>query len=134
MFTVSDLSSVWVEAPVATRDLGTIRSGMAVQVKASGFEAQATGTITYASALVGSKPAARRRGWSCPIPRGCGAQVCRCVEVTSGEAEVPVAVQWTPSRACVTGTGGLWPIRTATGSTPLELGRSDGRWLRCSAV
>lgn len=128
VFTVSDLSSVWVEVPVATKDLGTIRAGLPVQVKASAFEAQAAGTITYVSALVGEQTRSAMARVVLPNPQGLwrpGLPVR--VEITSGQAEVPVAVQ----------AGAIQTVRDwqvvfgrygqQLEARPLELGRSDGR-------
>jgi cobalt-zinc-cadmium efflux system membrane fusion protein len=48
IFTVSDLSTVWVEADVAERDLGAVKVGDAVQVKVSAFPGRAfAGRVTY---------------------------------------------------------------------------------------
>ncbi len=128
VFTVSDLSSVWVEAPVATKDLGTIRSGMAVQVKASGFEAQATGTITYVSALVGEQTRSATARVVLPNPKGLwrpGLPVR--VEVTSGDAEVPVAIQMDAIQSVRDWQVVFGRYGQQLEARPLELGRSDGK-------
>jgi membrane fusion protein, heavy metal efflux system len=49
-FAVADLSTVWVEAEVAERDLGAVQVGDAVQVKVSAFpERVFAGRVTYIS-------------------------------------------------------------------------------------
>jgi membrane fusion protein, heavy metal efflux system len=128
VFTVSDLSSVWVEAPVATKDLGTIRTGLAVQVKASGFDAQAAGTITYVSALVGEQTRSATARVVLPNPKGLwrpGLPVS--IAVKSGEAEVSVAVQ----ADAIQSMGDRQVVFERHGqqleARPLTLGRSDGR-------
>jgi cobalt-zinc-cadmium efflux system membrane fusion protein len=128
VFTVSDLSSVWVEAPVATKDLGTIRTGLAVQVKASGFDAQAAGTITYVSALVGEQTRSATARVVLPNPKGLwrpGLPVS--VEVTSSEAEVPVAVQVDAIQSVRDWQVVFGRYGQQLEARPLELGRSDGR-------
>lgn len=128
VFTVSDLSSVWVEAPVATKDLGTIRTGLAVQVKASGFDAQAAGTITYVSALVGEQTRSATARVVLPNPKGLwrpGLPVT--VEVTSSEAEVPVAVQVDAIQSVRDWQVVFGRYGQQLEARPLELGRSDGR-------
>jgi len=55
VFTISDLSSVWAEIAVPPRDLALVRVGQTVLVKASAFEAQASGKITYVGALLGEQ-------------------------------------------------------------------------------
>lgn len=128
VFTVSDLSSVWVEAPVATKDLGIIRTGLAVQVKASAFEAQAAGTITYVSALVGEQTRSALARVVLPNPKGLwrpGLPVQ--VEVTSSQAEVPVAVQVEAIQSVRDWQVVFGRHGQQLEARPLELGRSDGR-------
>ncbi|WP_308937215.1 efflux RND transporter periplasmic adaptor subunit [Duganella vulcania] len=55
VFTISDLSHVWAEIAVPPRDLALVRVGQTVLVKASAFEAQASGKITYVGALLGEQ-------------------------------------------------------------------------------
>src|ERR1700686_997354 len=48
VFTVSDLSTVWVQADVAERDLGAVKVGDAVEVKVSAFPDRVfAGRVTY---------------------------------------------------------------------------------------
>ncbi|WP_426440125.1 efflux RND transporter periplasmic adaptor subunit [Bradyrhizobium genosp. P] len=48
IFTVSDLSTVWVQADIAERDLGAVKVGDAVEVKVKAFPGRVfTGRITY---------------------------------------------------------------------------------------
>jgi cobalt-zinc-cadmium efflux system membrane fusion protein len=48
IFTVSDLSTVWVQADVAERDLGAVNVGDAVEVKVSAFPGRVfAGRVTY---------------------------------------------------------------------------------------
>tara|TARA_B100001105_G_scaffold238063_1_gene214990 strand:+ start:4297 stop:5868 length:1572 start_codon:yes stop_codon:yes gene_type:complete len=55
VFTISDLSSVWAEFNVAARDLPQVRVGERVNVRATSFDAQASGKVTYVGALVGEQ-------------------------------------------------------------------------------
>jgi cobalt-zinc-cadmium efflux system membrane fusion protein len=48
IFTVSDLSTVWVQADIAERDLGAVKVGDAVEVKVSAFPDRVfAGRVTY---------------------------------------------------------------------------------------
>jgi len=48
IFTVSDLSTVWVQADIAERDLGAVKVGDAVEVKVSAFPGRVfAGRVTY---------------------------------------------------------------------------------------
>lgn len=128
VFTVSDLSSVWVTTPVATKDLGVIRPGLTVQVTASGFEAQAAGTITYVSALVGEQTRSAMARVVLPNPKGLwrpGLPVR--VEVTSSQAEVPVAVQVDAIQSVRDWQVVFGRHGQQLEARPLTLGRSDGR-------
>jgi cobalt-zinc-cadmium efflux system membrane fusion protein len=55
VFTISDLKTVWVEIAVPPKDLHQVRVGDTVTVKASAFEAQASGKIAYLGALLGEQ-------------------------------------------------------------------------------
>ncbi|MBP1206023.1 cobalt-zinc-cadmium efflux system membrane fusion protein [Duganella sp. 1411] len=55
VFTISDLSTVWAELAVPPKDLNLVRVGETVSVKASAFDAQATGKITYVGSLLGEQ-------------------------------------------------------------------------------
>src|SRR5471030_1985495 len=55
VFTISDLSGVWAEIAVPPKDLALVRVGQTLVVKASAFEAQASGKITYVGSLLGEQ-------------------------------------------------------------------------------
>lgn len=128
VFTVSDLSSVWVEAPVATKDLGNIRTGMAAQVSASGFDAKAAGTITYISALVGEQTRSATARLVLPNPNGWwrpGLPVR--VEVTDEQVDVPVAVELDAIQDLRNWQVVFGRYGQQLEARPLKLGRSDGK-------
>lgn len=55
IFEVADLSSVWVEMTIYAKDIGTVKVGQKVTVKAAAYDAEAVGTIAYVGALVGEQ-------------------------------------------------------------------------------
>lgn len=55
IFEVADLSTVWVEMSIYAKDINAVKIGQKVTVKASAFEAQSTGTISYVGALVSAE-------------------------------------------------------------------------------
>lgn len=55
LFTVSDLTTVWAEVAVPASDLGNVRVGENVVVKASAFDAKVTGKIAYVGSLLGTQ-------------------------------------------------------------------------------
>jgi len=54
-FIIADLSSVWAEIIVSPRDLQKVRVGSSAVVRATAFEANATGRISYVGALIGEQ-------------------------------------------------------------------------------
>lgn len=93
LYEISDLSTVWVEMTIYAKDINTVKVGQKVTIKATAFEAQATGVISYVGALVGeqSRTAMARvvlsnanRTWLPGLPVN--------IELVSDEVEVPVAV------------------------------------------
>ncbi|MFL9879534.1 efflux RND transporter periplasmic adaptor subunit [Herbaspirillum rhizosphaerae] len=55
VFTISDLSSVWVEMTVAAKELNAVRVGESAIVKATAFDSSANGKIAYVGALLGEQ-------------------------------------------------------------------------------
>ncbi|QDF96994.1 efflux transporter periplasmic adaptor subunit [Azoarcus sp. DD4] len=134
VFTVSDLASVWIEATIAAQDLGAIAAGQRATVRANAFPATADGRIDYVSVLVGEQTRAATARIVLPNPDGRwrpGLPVT--VEAVAEETEVPVAVaieavQTVRDWQVVFGRYG-----DALEARPLELGRSDGRFVEVQA-
>lgn len=55
LFTISDTATVWVEVAVPASDLGRVRAGAGVTVKASASDAKAAGKIAYVGAMLGAQ-------------------------------------------------------------------------------
>ncbi len=130
VFTVSDLSSVWVEVPVAPKDLAMVRTGQAVQVKSAALQAQASSVIGHVSALLGEQTRSAMARIVLPNPQGLwrpGLPVD--VMVSTSQTEAPLAVQSDAVQRVgeqdvvfVRQDGDEWAVR------PVKLGRSDGRF------
>ena len=130
IFEVSDLSTVWVEMTIYAKDINTVEVGQKVTIKATAFDAEAIGTISYVGALVGeqSRSAIARvvlnnvnRTWLPGLPVN--------IELVSDEIEVPVAVS-------VEGLQTLRDWNVVFGrygeyfeARPLELGRRDDKYV-----
>lgn len=128
IFTVSDLSTVWVEVTVAAKDLGAIAIGQKATVKATAFEAQADSKIAYISALVGEQTRSATARIVLPNPKGIwrpGLPVT--VAVTVEEAQVPVAVSLEALQTLGDSKVVFGRYGNALEARPLELGRADGR-------
>lgn len=93
IFTVADLSTVWVEMTVYAKDLDAIKTGQSATVKAAAFDAEATGTISYVGSVVGDQTRTAKARLVLPNPKGAwrpGLPVN--VSVAAEEVEVPVAI------------------------------------------
>ncbi len=128
VFTVSDLSSVWVEAPVSVQDLAAIATGQKATVRANAFEATADGRIAYVSALMGEQTrsavarivVANDKGlWRPGLPV--------TVNVVAEETRVPVAVAAEAIQDLRDWKVVFGRYDESLEARPLELGRSDGR-------
>lgn len=128
VFTVSDLGTVWVEAPVAAKDLPMVAPGQAVQVGSSAFEAQAQGKVIHISALLGEQTRTATARILLANPKGLwrpGLPVR--VRITSQEAPVAVAVQQSAIQTVRDWQVVFGRYGQQLEARPLQLGRSDGR-------
>lgn len=129
VFTISDLSTVWAEIAVPPKDLNLVRVGETVTVKASAFDAQATGKITYVGSLLGEQTRTAKARVALANPdRAWRPGLFVNVDVLSGQtgaAAVTVgaeAIQTLEDKPVVfvKVAGGFRP-------QPVVTGRSDGR-------
>lgn len=128
IFIVADLSSVWVEVTVSAKDLNAVKVGQKASVKATAFDATATGTLSYVGALVGEQTRTAKARVVLPNPKSIwlpGLPVN--IELVAAEIDVPVAVlseaiQSIRDQPTVFGRYG-----DNLEARPLELGRSDGK-------
>lgn len=128
VFTVSDLGSVWVEAPVAAKDLPALREGQKVQVSASAFDAQAQGQVSHISMLLGEQTRTATVRVVLANPKGLwlpGLPVK--VQSMSDVAEVPVAVRVDAIQSLRDWQVVFGRYGQQLEARPLKLGRSDGR-------
>lgn len=128
VFTVSDLSSVWVEASVSPQDLGTIATGRPVVVNATAFEAKESAKINYISALLGEQTRTATVRINLANPKGIwrpGLPVT--IEVLVAEKEVPVAVAVDAVQDLRDWKVVFGRYGTSLEARPLVLGRSDGK-------
>lgn len=130
LYTVADLSNVWVDFALYPRTAGQVRRGQPVHVRSlSGDSLEAAGTISYVGPLLeqdtrvsyGRVALSNRGGRWTP-----GLYVTAAITVDRVHAAIAV-----PEDAIVRTTRGTAVFRAA-GSTfemqPVETGRSDGRW------
>ncbi|MFZ5531206.1 MAG: efflux RND transporter periplasmic adaptor subunit [Pseudomonadota bacterium] len=129
IFVIADLSTVWAEMTIYAKDLNTVKAGQKATVKATAFEYQSSGAVSYVGALVGEQTRTAKARIVLPNPEGVwrpGLPVN--IELVAGEVEVPVAVS-----AEAIQTVGDWTVvfgRYGANfeARPVELGRSDGKF------
>ncbi len=128
VFTISDLASVWVEAPVAAKDLPLLQVGQTVEVSAAAFDTRSQGKVTYISALLGEQTRTATVRVVLSNPQGLwkpGLPVK--AHVATQEAEVPVAIQAAAVQSVRDWQVVFGRYGNQLEARPLELGRSDGR-------
>jgi cobalt-zinc-cadmium efflux system membrane fusion protein len=93
IMTISDMSSVWVEVSIPAKDLPLVRVGGKLRVRATAFDAQATGTVAFVGALVGEQTRMARARIVLANPQGAWRPgLFVNVEVNAANQRVPVAV------------------------------------------
>ena len=94
IMTIADMSSVWVEVSIPAKDLPLMRVGAKVQVRATAFDAKATGTVAFVGALVGEQTRMARARIVLANPQGAWRPgLFVNIEVNSANQQVPVAVE-----------------------------------------
>ena len=129
IFVVADLSMVWAEMTVYAKDLNTVKVGQKATVKATAFESQSNGTVSYVGSLVGEQTRAAKARIVLPNPQGIwrpGLPVS--IELVSGEVEVPVAVSAEAIQTVRDWTVVFGRYGENFEARPVELGRSDGKF------
>ncbi len=128
VFTVSDLSTVWVDTTVAAKDLKVIAVGQKVVVGANAFEAKSEGRISYVSSLVGAQTRSATARIVLANPQGIwrpGLPVS--VEVVSHEKQVPVAISVEAIQTFKDWQVVFARVDDKLEARPLDLGQSDGK-------
>ena len=122
LFTISDLSTVWVLADVYEKDLGKVRSGVAVAVRVDAYpDRPFTGKLTYVSDLI--DPQTRTAKVRCVVPNADGAlKLDMFTRVAIPTAERPG------------GTGRARGAVQTVGNTPIVFVRAVRQHSSCDAT
>ncbi|MFP5419467.1 MAG: efflux RND transporter periplasmic adaptor subunit [Gammaproteobacteria bacterium] len=129
IFIVADLSTVWAEMTIYAKDLNTVKVGQKATVKATAFESQSGGAVSYVGALVGEQTRTAKARIVLPNPKGIwrpGLPVN--IELVAGEVEVPVAVSAEAIQTVRDWTVVFGRYGDNLEARPVELGRSDGKF------
>ena len=95
LFTIADLSTVWADVAVPAGDLGNVRVGEQVTVRASALETKAVGKIAYVGSLLGAETRTATARVVLPNPALSwrpGLFVNVDVQLQSNQREAPVTV------------------------------------------
>lgn len=129
IFTISDLSSVWVDLTVRAQDLNVIKTGQQATVKATAFDAQEGGKVSYIGSVVGEQNRTATARVVLPNPEGVwrpGLPVN--VNVVTDEIDVPVGVAMEGLQTVRDWTVVFGRYGKYLEARPLELGRNDGKY------
>lgn len=130
IFVVADLSTVWAEMTIYPKDLNTLKVGQKATVKATAFDSQSSGTVTYVGAFVGEQTRTAKARVVLPNPDGVwrpGLPVN--VELVADEVEVPVAVSTEAIQTVRDWTVVFGRYGESFEARPVELGRSNGKFI-----
>lgn len=130
IFTVADLSAVWVEVSVYAKDLGAVRQGQEAVVVSTDLGTEATGRINFIGRLVGEETRSATARLTLPNAGGLWRPgLFVTVRLVREETTVPLAVS-----ADAIQTFRDWQVVFVKygdwfEARPLELGRTDGQWV-----
>ena len=129
IFTVADLATVWAEMTIYAKDLNVVKVGQKAIVKATAFESQSTGTVSYVGSLVGKETRAATARIVLPNPDGTWRPgLAVNIDLLAGEADVPIVI----ASEAVQTLGDKTTVFVREGDQfeprPVQLGRSDDKW------
>lgn len=128
IFVVADMSTVWIDATVYAKDLNLVRSRQRATVKATAFDAQASGSISYVGSVVGEQTRTALARLVLPNPKGIwrpGLPVN--VQLVASEVSAPVAVAANAIQTLRNWSVVFGRYGDQFEARPLTLGRSDGK-------
>lgn len=130
MFEVADLNTIWAEMNIPIKDLGLVKTGQKVTVRASSFEQNTEGTITYIAPLVDlqSRTAIARvampnvkQNWLVGLPVN--------IDLVADEVAVPLAVSLEAIQSLQYGDVVFGRYGDNFEARPVELGRRDSKYV-----
>lgn len=130
LFEVADLSTVWAEISIPTKDLGLVKTGQKVTVRAATFEQIEAGTITYIAPLIGAQTrtatarvvlANANQNWLVGLPVN--------IDLVANEVNVPLAVSLEAIQTLQYGNVVFGRYGDAFEARPVELGRRDSNYV-----
>ncbi len=130
VYEVANLSTVWAEVSIPTKDLGLVKTGQKVTVRAAAFEQSTTGTITYIAPLVAEQSrtaiarvvlANDKSNWLVGLPVN--------IDLVADEVNVPLAVSVEAIQSLQYGDVVFGRYGDAFEARPVTLGRRDSKYV-----
>lgn len=128
VFTISDLSQVWAEINVPAKDLPQVRVGEPVTIKATAFDASATGKVSFVGSLIGEQTRTAKARVVLANPHGAWRPgLFVNVAVVSDEVKAPVTVANDAVQSVGDKTSVFVKVPGGFVAQPVQLGRSNGQ-------
>jgi cobalt-zinc-cadmium efflux system membrane fusion protein len=134
IFTIADLSTVWVEVYIPAKDLPMVRVGDKVKVRATAFDAETIGTIAFIGALVGEQTRMAKARIVVANTKGLWRPgLFVNVEVKAGDALIPVTIKNDALQSL--GTQQVIFVRDGKRFVPrpVTTGRTDGKHIEITS-
>ena len=130
LFTIADLSTVWVELSLFPRDLGKVRVGQSVRVSSSDAGLTGEGRIVYVAPFgTSANQTLTARVQLDNKERRWAPGLYVTAEITLSESKVPLAVQGEALQTLETDTVVFVRNEEAFEPRPVRTGRTDGKWV-----
>ncbi|MDN3512035.1 MAG: efflux RND transporter periplasmic adaptor subunit [Candidatus Jettenia sp.] len=130
IFILADLSTVWAEVTVYTRDLNAVRVGQDVTVKSDVLGLKTKGTLTYLGSLVGEQTRTATGRVVIQNTEGYWRPgLFVTVEIVQEEVTIPLAVSADAIQSLYDHPGVFAKYGNLFEFLPLELGRSGEQWI-----
>ncbi|MBY0485476.1 efflux RND transporter periplasmic adaptor subunit, partial [Nitrosomonas sp.] len=127
IYTVADVSTVWTAITVYPKDLNVVREGQKVAVKATAYDVESEGTITYISTLIGGQTRTATARVELDNQEGQWRPgMFVNAELVAEEIQVPVAVSVAAIQTLRDWSVVFGRYDQYFEVRPLELGRNDG--------
>lgn len=130
LFEVADLSTVWAEISIPTKDLGVVKVGQSVSVGATAFAQTEAGKITYIAPLIDAQSRTatarvvlnnQKRNWLVGLPVN--------IDLVADEVNVPLAVSIEAIQSLQYGAVVFGRYGDAFEARPVALGRRDSKYV-----
>ena len=130
VYEVANLSTVWADVSIPTKDLGLVKTGQKVTVRAAAFEQSTVGVITYIAPLVAEQSrtatarvvlANEKSSWLTGLPVN--------IDLVADEVNVPLAVSVEAIQSLQYGDVVFGRYGDAFEARPVELGRRDSKYV-----